>query len=132
MATGAAIGAFATVLRDTRDGNSWTYLLDAAGWLLSVSGAIAEARTAAIFAAFQPQTAQRRAVLLFCLGFVAALGMCVLLSTLDGEGIAVVIRAVAAALLLGGIWAGLGGGLSLAATVGARYAADRLANLDDA
>ncbi len=128
---GAALGATGTLLRDTSDDNSWTYVLDAAGLLLAIAGAVAEARVSTIFSAFQPESARRRATLLLCLGILAALGACVLLSSLEGDGTAVAIRTGAAALLIVGIGAGLGGGLSLAATVGVRYAADRLANLDD-
>jgi hypothetical protein len=131
MTAGAALGATSTLLRDTSDGNSWTYLLDAVGWLLAVGGAVAEARVSAIMSAFQPENARRRATVLLCLGIVVTLVACVLLSTLGADGIAVGIRAIAAALLIGGIGAGLGGGLSLAVTIGARYAADRLGDLED-
>lgn len=126
-----ALAATGTLLRDTSDDNAWTYLLDALAWLLAIAGAVAEARVSAIFSAFQPEPARRRASILLCLGILVALGACVLLSNPDQDGVAVAIRTGAAALLIGGIGAGLGGGMSLAVTVGARYAADRLANLDD-
>ncbi len=131
LGLGAALGASGTLLRDTGDDTSWTYLLDAVAWLLAVAGAVAEARASAIFSAFQPEPARRRSTLLLCLGILAALGGCVLLSSLGRDDVAVAIRTGAAGTLIGGIGTGLGGGLSLAVTVGARYAADRLANLDD-
>ena len=131
LGLGAALASTGTLVRDTSDSNAWTYLLDALAWLLAVAGAVAEARVSAILSAFQPEPARRRATILLCFGILAALGACVLLSTLDQDGVAVAIRTGAAALLIGGIGAGLGGGLSLALTAGARYAADRLANLDD-
>jgi hypothetical protein len=131
LGLGAALGATGTLLRDTGDGAAWTYVLDALAWLLAVAAAVAEARVGAIFSAFQPEPARRRASILFCLGILAALSACVLLSTLDQDGAAVAIRTAAAALLISGIGAGLGGGLALAVTAGARYAADRLAKLDD-
>ena len=128
---GAALGAASTLLRDLSEGNSWTYLLDAAGWLFASVGAVAEARVGAILSAFEADRTRRRATILFCLGIGVVLGACVLLSTVSGDGTLIALRAVAAALLIGGIGAGLGGGLSLAVTAGARYAADRLADLDD-
>lgn len=131
LGLGATLGVAGTLLRDTGDGNSWTFLLDTLAWLLAVAGAIAETRVSTIFSAFQPESMRRRATILFCVGILASLGACVLLSTLDQDGGAVAIRAAAAALLIGGIGAGLGGVLSVGVTVGARYAADRLANLDD-
>ena len=128
---GAALGATSTLLRDLSDDNTWTYLIDAAAWLLAAVGAVAEARVSAIMSAFQADHVRRRATVLFCLGIGVVLGACVLLSTVSDDGSHVALRAIAAALLIVGIGAGLGGGLSLAVTVGARYAADRLANLDD-
>jgi hypothetical protein len=128
VALGASLGATSTLLRDVGDDDSRTYLLDAVGWLLAAAGAVAEARVSAILTAFEAKREQRRATLFVSLGIGVALGACVLLSTVSGL---VALRAIAAALLIVGIGAGLGGGLSLAVTVGARYAADRLANLED-
>ena len=112
------------------DAGGWTYLLDVGGWLLAVAGAVAEARVNLIFAGFQADAVRRRATVLTIVGIIAALAGCVALSTVATTGTVSLARAVAAAFLVGGVGAGLGGILSLAVTSGARYAADRLANLD--
>lgn len=131
MHGGALLGLLATLLRDTANGGTWTYLLDSVAWLLAISSAVAEARLSTIFVGFQLAAVRRRGIVLTTLGIAALLGGCLLLSTLSGDGIAVAIRAAAAALLIAGLGAGLGGTLSLAVTSGAQYAADRLASLDD-
>ncbi len=128
---GTALALIATLLRDAAGAGAGTYVLDTAAWLFAVVGAGLEARVSTILAPFQPAAVRRRGLLLAILGITVCLGSCVTLSAVSGGGSATIVRACAAALLVAGLGSGLGGLLSLAVTSGARYAADRLAHLDD-
>lgn len=130
---GAICGLCAMLLRDSWNpgslGHSATYLLDTLGWLLAFAGAVAAARLGSIYFRFKPASVRRRAILAAVSGTAVCLLSCVLISGVDDAPL--LVRLLAAALLIGGLGAGLAGLLTLAVTEGSRYAADRLANLDD-
>jgi hypothetical protein len=134
IVTGGFLAALAVVLRDRLARGealfNASYLLDAAWVLLAIAGAVLEARVGALFLAFAPAPARRRAVLETVVGLVVALGGCVGLGAVQAEGIGVLLRPLLAGALAAGLGVGLAGIFTLAWFYGVDWAAGRMERLD--
>jgi drug/metabolite transporter (DMT)-like permease len=130
---GAVAAALGTALRDRASfGDGPTYLLDTLGFLLAVAGAVLVARVGAMFLEFSPRHARRVAILQGVVGIAVTLAGCSGLGATDPDGFGVWLRPLVAAALVGGIGVGLAGLLTLAWFYGLDWAADRMAQLDQA
>jgi hypothetical protein len=111
------------------DGPNASYLLDTAGLLLAVAGAVADTRVGALVMSFAPREERRRALIRLTIGLVAFLPGCLALSVLgSGQALA---RGLGSAALTGGAGLALGGLLTIAWHYGGDYAADRIDRLSD-
>lgn len=131
MAVGGVLAAVGAAIRNGSGGSNETYLLDAAGLLTAVSGAVIEAKTADLFFEATPVSAMRRAIALAFGGIVAALSGCVLASFVFDDSAHALLPAGAMFILVGGAGAGLAGLFSLAWYYGGEYAAKRIERLSD-
>jgi hypothetical protein len=132
---GAVCAGLATWLRDhlapgTGRHNA-TYLLDVAGWVLAVAGAVIEARIGDLLLTADQPAARRRAVLFAVAGLGAALTACVTIPLRSAGASATLLRAALAAILVGGIGVGLGGLATLGWFYGGRYAARRIERMGE-
>lgn len=130
LAAGAALGGFGGALR-AADAESAAALAIVTGILVVLAGAAVEALAAQRFLQALPASARRRALVLACCGFIAAIGGCVLASTAFDADAPWPLAGWALATLVGGIGAALGGIGSLAAFHGGDYAARRIERLSD-
>jgi hypothetical protein len=131
---GALLAAAAVALRDRSDrGDSphnASYLLSTLGLLLVAAGAVLEARAGALLLQFAPGPARRRAVAEAILGIAASLLGCVAFGGIEAKGAGSLVRSLLAALLTGGVGAGLAGLFTLAWCYGLDWAAGRMERLD--
>jgi len=110
---------------------SETYLLDVAGWLTVITGAVLEARASQVFFQVEPAANRRRAIAFVALGVAAALAGCIVASMVADDESPAALSAGAMFVLVAGAGFGLAGLFSLGASHGADYAARRIANLGE-
>lgn len=132
---GALLAGLASWLRDRLAagdvGHSLTYLLDVAGWFLVVAGAVLEARVGDLLLTARQSAARRRAVLLTVGGLGAALVACATIPLRSSDASASLLKAVLAAVLVGGFGVGLGGLATLGWFYGGRYAERRIERMGE-
>jgi hypothetical protein len=129
---GGLLAGTAALLRALDGGlGSETYLLDVAGWLTVITGAVLEARASQVFFQVDPAASRRRAIAFVALGVAAALAGCIVASMVADDDSPVALSAGAMFVLVAGAGFGLAGLFSLGASHGADYAARRIANLGE-
>ncbi|HEY7032141.1 MAG TPA: hypothetical protein VH482_12460 [Thermomicrobiales bacterium] len=115
-------------------GSTWhsaTYLLDVAGWLLAVAGAVVEVRVGDLLLTAGQPGARRRALLFAVGGIGTALVACATIPLRSSGASASPLRAALAAVLVGGFGVGLGGLATLGWFYGGRYAERRIERMGE-
>jgi hypothetical protein len=112
-------------------GHSATYLLDVAGWLFALAGAVIEAKVGDLLLTARQPGARRRAVLFAVAGIGAALVACVTIPLRSSGASATPLRVALAAVLVGGFGVGLGGLATLGWFYGGRYAENRIERMGE-
>jgi hypothetical protein len=129
---GGLLAGTAALLRALDGGQgSGTYLLDVAGWLTVITGAVLDARASQIFFQVDPAASRRRAIAFVALGVAAALAGCVVASMVADDDSPAALSAGAMFVLVAGVGFGLAGLFGLGASHGADYAARRIAKLGE-
>lgn len=123
----AAIGGY----RRAGDGSSATYLLDIIGIFAVLAGAVIETRSAQLFLAAYPISAQRRAFAFAVIGVIAGLTGCIAAARIVDNDQPPLLSGIAMFGLVGGLGLGLAGLLSLAWFYGGDYAARRIEKLSE-
>jgi hypothetical protein len=131
----AALAGLAAWLRDRlapgTTGHSATYFLDVGSWFLAVAGAVLEARAGDLLLNARLPAARRRAILFASGGLGTALVACATIPLRSSGASAPPLRAVLAAVLVGGFGIGLGGLATLAWFYGGRYAERRIERMGE-
>jgi hypothetical protein len=128
--TGAVLAGLGDGIREAADTGeaNWTFLLDVAGLLLALGGAVLEARSADILVDFAPVETRARVRTRSIAAITAILVTCTSLGAIEQP----ILRGLAGALLMLSVGFGLGGLFSLAWIHGGGYAADRIQDrIDD-
>ncbi len=128
----AGVGALIRAIESPGSAShSLGYLFDAVGWVLALIAAVAEARIADLFFQFSERKARRRALVLTLVGLTGAIAGCFVASAVVERESVAIVTAVANAVMVGGVAAGLAGLFSLGWFYGGNYAAKRVEKLSE-
>lgn len=135
IAVAAFLAGVGALIRATESpgstSHSFGYLFDVAGWLIALFAAIVEARVADLFFQFSERGPKRRALALTLIGLICAIAGCYSASVLLDRDSPAIVAALANALMVGGIGAGLAGMFSLGWFYSGNYAAKRVEKLSE-
>ena len=105
----------------------WTYLLDTAGLIVVLVGAVLDVRASGRFTDFDPGAGRRRALIQVACGSIAAVTGCLALGWLASDDWPAIVRSILSGVLTLGIGVGLAGILYIGWFSGGDYLERRIA-----